>query len=130
MSLYENGGRWAPVANGTTVIAPTIRTENACAGRVVGRNGGTEPGTANRSVRCPVFGFLRRAAATPTCMPLEVVFESNDVMRKLTGVEKVKSGNQFLQCHGRLNGDDQVLAKIPFDAVRYIVHEDAHVTNV
>lgn len=60
----------------------------------------------------------------------EVVFEADGVMKQLSGVEKVKAGNEFLQCHGRLNGDDQVLAKLPFDAIRYVIHEDATLKNI
>ncbi|WP_440988795.1 hypothetical protein [Haloarchaeobius baliensis] len=58
----------------------------------------------------------------------EVVFDSNGTTRTLGGVEEVKAGNDFLQCYGEVNGDDQLLAKVPFDAVCYIVHEDVRLT--
>lgn len=50
------------------------------------------------------------------------MFVAGGTVRSITA-SKVKAGNQFLICFGNVNGDDQTVAQIPFDAVECITHE-------
>lgn len=56
-----------------------------------------------------------------------VAFTVNGTVKEVDA-KSVKIGNRYLQCQGRVNGDDQVVAMIPFDAVSYIVHDSVTVS--
>lgn len=57
-----------------------------------------------------------------------VAFESGGSVHEV-GAKSIKVGNMFLVCFGRVNGDDQVVAQIPFDAIQYVTHESVTVST-
>lgn len=56
-----------------------------------------------------------------------VAFDVNGTVNEID-VKSVKIGNRYLRCRGRVNGDDQIIAMIPFESVEYIVHHSVTVS--
>jgi|GEM_PF-2550625 len=56
-----------------------------------------------------------------------VAFDVNGTVKEVDA-KSVSVGNRFLQCEGRVNGDDVVVAMLPFDAICYIAHNEVTVT--
>jgi len=58
----------------------------------------------------------------------KVAFNVNGTVNSID-VESVKVGNQFLICFGSVNGDSEIVARIPFDSIQYITHTGVTVST-
>lgn len=58
----------------------------------------------------------------------KVAFDVNGTVRSIE-VQSVKVGNKFLICFGNVNGDSEVVARVPFDSIQYITHTSVTVST-